>query len=215
MEAIEALSNNAAMWDYENPEAFQEDVNNLVCPYGPVDFLAKHATRVWEQSQPKRMFQQCANPGAYWQFSGVLSAWITQIQPINFKDYGDNRLKESNLVPELQLQLPQGSNTMGTQQDPSELRDIDKDPANVFAGIQTSDSRTWIDSKGTTTTVERRVQISQIASGPRNEDRRHKERGGTYNPSASSSRQPTSRRGRPSQQSRWQNSEDEEGNYLE
>ena len=100
------------MWNYENPDAYQEDVNHLDCPFGPVDFLAKHASRIWEQTTPKRLFGATPNAPAYYGFSGVLSAHITQIQPANWKDFEDKRLE--GFGP-LQLQLSQPSNVSDQQ----------------------------------------------------------------------------------------------------
>ena len=105
IECILALQDNAAMWPVENPEAWQEDVQHLLCDYGPIDFTIRYVSQVYSQTQYKRFFAACANPEMYFQFSGVISFWISAIQPLHVRDIEGLSLMPTEQHPARTLQL--------------------------------------------------------------------------------------------------------------
>ena len=112
LEAIETLRHNVAMYNIDNPDAYQTDVDYVHCEWGPIDYQVKYVGQLWANSYYKRFFSNCARTSEYYQFSGVLGLWITQIQPTNFRDFVNNTLLTPEVIPTLQLPDPTGLPTI-------------------------------------------------------------------------------------------------------
>ena len=106
LEAIEALRHNVAMYNISNPDVHQTDVEYIHNDWGPMDYQVKYVSKMWANSQFRRFFANCAQTSEYYQFSGVLGLWVTQIQPTNFRDFVNNTLERPGECPTLRLTEP-------------------------------------------------------------------------------------------------------------